>query len=137
MRFDTAEYICGIQRLRNEVFTSDAKTLCVLGENKLNAITSFICDELKARISSEEDRKCYSVIRRGSYLTIVLQGPYHWEYNTDEDELLLVKGYDGIKIVNELGEQVAHDYDIDIMVALHELKEAKQQGKLPEVPFGC
>ena len=112
MKFIEAEYILGIQRLRNEVSTEDSKTLCVLGGIKFNAITAFICDEVRAVTSSR--RRVYSVEHSEAYHKIILHGPYHWEYNQEGDEILLVKGYDGINVVNELGEPVAHDYDIDI-----------------------
>ena len=109
MKFVEAEYILGIQRLRTEVFTEDSKTLCVLGNDKLNAITLFINDETKAL----GRRRVFSVKHTGAYHKVILHGPYHWEYNTNENEILLVKGYDRINIVNELGEPVSHDYDID------------------------
>lgn len=114
MKFMQAEYILGIQRLRNEVYTEDSKTLCVLGDVKLNAITAFICDELKTINPSRARRRCYSVEHTEIYHKVILHGPYHWEYNLKDDEIILVKGYDGINVVNELGEPVARDYDIDI-----------------------
>lgn len=110
MKFDTAEYICGIQRLRNEVFTEDNKTLRVLGDDKLNAITQFIKDETKAL---GYKRRSFFVEHTEVYHKVILIGPYHFEYNLEDDEILLVKGYDGINIVNELGEPVSHDYDVD------------------------
>lgn len=130
MKFMEAEYILGIQRLRTEVYTEDSKTLCVLGNDKLNAITAFICDELKAIDPSKgRIRSCYSVEHTEVYHKVILHGPYHWEYNTNENEILLVKGYDRINVVNELGKPVAHDYDIDIMADIQKLKEMKE-GKL-------
>lgn len=110
MKFIEAEYILGIQRLRSEVYTEDNKTLCVLGSDKLNAITQFIRDEIKAL---GYKRRAFSVEHTEAYHKIILIGPYHFDYNLEEDEILLVKGYDGINIVNELGEPVSHDYDID------------------------
>ena len=109
MKFIEAEYILGIQRLRSEVYTEDSKTLCVLGNDKLNAITLFINDETKAL----GRRRVFSVERTGAYHKVILHGPYHWEYNLEDDEIILVKGYDRINIVNELGEPVSHDYDIN------------------------
>lgn len=126
MKFIEAEYILGIQRLRNEVFTEDNKTLCVLSSDKLNAITQFIKDEAKAL---GYRRRAFSVEHTEVYHKIILHGPYHFDYNLEEDEILLVKGYDGINIVNELGEPVAHDYDIDIMADIQKLKEL-MEGKL-------
>jgi hypothetical protein len=109
MKFMEAEYILGIQRLRTEVFTEDSKTLCVLGNDKLNAITQFIIDETKTL----GRRRVFSVEHTNAYHKVILHGSYHWEYNTNENEILLVKGYDRINIVNELGEPCSHDYDID------------------------
>lgn len=129
MKFKRAEYILGIQRLRNEVFTIDTKTLCVFGDDTLKGITAFICDKLKARNSSENRRRCYSVKRVGSYLTVVLHGPYHWEYSPNEEEILLVKGYNRMYVVDDLGNPVSHDYGIDIMDDIQTLKEMKE-GKL-------
>lgn len=130
MKFEEAEYILGIQRLRTEVFPEDSKTLCVLGEDRLNAITAFICDELKAISPSEVRRRgCYSVKHTEVYHKVILLGPYHFEYNLEEDEILLVKGYDRINVVNELGEPVAHDYDINVIADIQRLKELKE-GKL-------
>lgn len=126
MKFIEAEYILGIQRLRSEVYTEDSKTLCVLGEDKLNAITQFIKDETQ---TLGYKRRAYTVKHTGAYHKVILHGPYHWEYNTQEDEILLVKGYDRINIVNELGEPVAHDYDIDVIADIQRLKELKE-GKL-------
>ena len=110
MKFIEAEYILGIQRLRNEVFTEDNKTLCVLSSDRLNAITQFIKDETRAL----GRRRVFFVEHTEVFHKVILHGPYHWEYNLEDDEIILVKGYDGINVVNELGEPVAHDYDIDI-----------------------
>ena len=109
MKFIEAEYILGIQRLRAEVFTEDSKTLWVLGNDKLNTITLFINDETKDLGGG----KVFSVEHTGAYHQVILHEPYHWGYNLEDDEILLVKGYDRINIVNELGEPVSHDYDID------------------------
>ena len=109
MKFMEAEYILGIQRLRTEVFTEDSKTLCVLGNDRLNAITQFIIDETKTL----GRRRFFSVKHTNAYHKVILHGPYHWEYNTNENEILLVKGYDRINVVNEIGEPVTHDYDVD------------------------
>lgn len=111
MKFIEAEYILGIQKLRTEVFTEDNKTLYVLGNDKLNAITQFIRDEIKAL---GYKRRAFYVEHTETYHKVILNGPYHFEYNLEDDEIILVKGYDGINIVNALGEPVAHDYDIDI-----------------------
>lgn len=110
MKFMQAEYILGIQRLRNEVFTEDNRTLCVLGNDRLNAIAQFIIDETKAL---GYKRGTFSVEHTEVYHKVILYAPYHFEYNLEEDEILLVKGYDRINIVNELGEPVVHDYDVD------------------------
>lgn len=126
MKFMQAEYILGIQRLRNEVYTEDSKTLCVLGEDKLNAITKFIKDETRAL---GYRRRVFTLDTTGVYNKLKLENAYHFEYNLTDDEILLVKGYDGINIVNELGEPVAHDYDVDIMADIQKLKELKE-GKL-------
>jgi hypothetical protein len=126
MKFTEAEYILGIQRLRSEVYTEDSKTLCVLGNDKLNAITQFIKDETKAL---GYRRRAFSVEHTEVYHKVILHGSYHFEYNLEDDEIILVKGYDGINIVNELGEPVAHDYDINIMADIQRLKELKE-GKL-------
>jgi hypothetical protein len=109
MKFSQAEYILGIQRLHTEVYTEDNKTLCILGDIKYNAITQFIKDETRPL----GRRRVFSVEHTGVYHKIILQGPYHFEYNLEEDEILLVKGYDRINVVNELGEPVVHDYDIN------------------------
>lgn len=126
MKFIEAEYILGIQRLRSEVYTEDSKTLCVLGDGKLNAITQFIKDETRAL---GYRRRVFYVEHTEVYHKVILHGPYHFEYNSEGDEIILVKGYDGINIVNELGEPVAHDYDINIMADIQRLKELKE-GKL-------
>lgn len=110
MKFMQAEYILGIQRLHTEVYTEDNRTLCVLGGIKFNAITQFIKDETR----SLGRRRVFSVKHTGAYYKIILQGPYHFEYSSEENEILLVRGYDIVNVVNELGEPVAHDYDIDI-----------------------
>lgn len=123
MKFVEAEYILGIQRLRNEVFTEDNKTLCILGGYKLNAITQFITDEIKAL---GYRREAFTLDTTGVYNRLTLKGPYHFEYNLADDEILLVRGYDGINVVNELGEPVSHDYDIDIMTDIQTLKELKE-----------
>jgi S-methylmethionine-dependent homocysteine/selenocysteine methylase len=123
MKFTEAEYILGIQKLRNEVFTEDSKTLCVLGEQKLNAITAFITDEVRNHTQSK--RGAYIVERIGGYYKVKLCGSYHFEYNLEEDEILLVKGYDRINVVDELGKPVSHDYDID-MAAVKTLKEIRE-----------
>lgn len=112
MKFMQAEYILGIQRLRNEVFTEDSKTLCVLGSDKLDSIAQFIKDETRAL---GYKRRAFSVEHAEAYHKIILEGSYHFEYNLKDDEIILVKGYDGVNIVNELGEPVAHDYDIDML----------------------
>lgn len=123
MKFIEAEYILGIQRLRNEVFTEDNKTLCVAGNNKLNAITQFIKDELR---KLNYRRRAFTVDSTGAYNKVILNGPYHWEYNLEDDEIILVKGYDGINVVDELGAPVAHDYDANIMADTQKLKELKE-----------
>lgn len=120
MKFIEAEYILGIQRLRKEVFTEDNKTLCVLSSDKLNAITKFIKDETRAL---GYRRRVFTLDTTGAYNKLKLENAYHFDYNLEEDEILLVKGYDGINIVNELGEPVAHDYDINIMADIQRLKE--------------
>lgn len=107
MKFEEAEYILGIQRLRNKVYTEDSKTLCVLENDTLNAITQLL---MKLKLGR---RRVFSVEHTGVYHKVILHGPYHWEYNLNEDEIVLVKGYDRINIVNELGEPVSLDYDID------------------------
>ena len=126
MKFTEAEYILGIQRLRNEVFTEDNKTLCVLSSDRLNAITKFIKDETRAL---GYRRRVFTLDTTGAYNKLKLENAYHFEYNLADDEIILVKGYDGINIVNELGEPVAHDYDINIMADIQRLKELKE-GKL-------
>jgi hypothetical protein len=110
MKFMQAEYILGIQRLRNEVFTEDNKTLCVLSSDRLNAITKFIKDETGAL---GYRRRVFTLDTAGTYNKLKLENDYHFEYNLADDEIILVKGYDGINIVNELGEPCSHDYDID------------------------
>lgn len=110
MKFIEAEYILGIQRLRTEVYTENSKTLCILGNDKLNAITQFIKDELKAL---GYKRRAFYVEHTGVYHKIILQDSYHFEYNLEDNEIILVKGYDRINVVNELGEPVSHDYDIN------------------------
>lgn len=109
MKFTEAEYILGIQRLRNEVYTLDNKTLCVLNNDRLRAIIKFIKDETKAL---GYKRRVFT-LDTGVYNKIKLENPYHFEYNTTEDEIILLKGYDRITIVNELGEPVSCDYDVD------------------------
>lgn len=126
MKFIEAEYILGIQRLRNEVFTEDNKTLCVLSSDRLNAITKFIKDETRAL---GYRRRVFTLDTTGTYNKLRLENAYHFEYNLEDDEILLVKGYDGINVVNELGEPVAHDYDINIMADIQKLKEL-MEGKL-------
>ena len=128
MKFIEAEYILGIQRLRSEVYTEDNKTLCVLGNDKLNAITRFIKDELKAL---GYRRRAFSVEHTGVYHKIILQGSYHFECNLEDDEIILVKGYDRINIFIEIGEPVSHDYDIDSNT-IHALQmiENLKEGKL-------
>jgi hypothetical protein len=126
MKFMQAEYILGIQRLRNEVFTEDSKTLCVLGSNKLNAISQFIKDETTAL---GYKRRVFTLDTTGTYNKLKLEGSYHFQYNLGDDEIILVKGYDVIDIVNELGEPVAHDYEIDIMYDIQMLEEL-EEGKL-------
>lgn len=118
MKFIEAEYILGIQRLRSEVYTEDSKTLCVLGDGKLNAITQFIKDETRAL---GYRRRVFYVEHTEAYHKVILNGPYHFEYNLEDDEIILVKGYDGINIVNELGEPISHDYDMDSN-AMHDLQ---------------
>lgn len=110
MKFMEAEYILGIQRLRSEVYTEDSKTLCILGNDKLNAITQFIKDETRAL---GYRRRVFTLDTTGTYNKLNLENAYHFEYNLEDDEILLVKGYDRISIVNELGEPVSHDYDIN------------------------
>lgn len=112
MKFIESEYILGIQRLRNEVFTDDNKTLCVLGNGKLSAIAQFIKDETRAL---GYKRRVFTLDTTGTYNRLKLESTYHFEYNLEDDEIILVKGHDGINIVNELGEPVAHDYDIDMI----------------------
>ena len=111
MKFREAEYILGIQRLRNEVFAEDSKTLCVLGKDKLNAIIQFIKDETRAL---GYRRRVFTLDTTGTYNKLKLENAYHLDYSLEDNEIILVKGYDGISIVNELGEPVAHDYDVDI-----------------------
>ena len=111
MKFIEAEYILGIQRLRNEVFTEDNKTLCVLGGVNLNAITQFIKDETRAL---GYRRRVFTLDTTGTYNKLKLENAYHFEYNLEDDEIILVRGYDGINIVDELGEPVAFDYNIDV-----------------------
>jgi hypothetical protein len=110
MKFIEAEYILGIQRLRNEVFTEDDRTLCVLGSAKLNAITQFIEDETR---NLGYKRRVFTLDTTGTYNKLKLCRTYHFEYNLEDDEIILVKGYDGINIVNEIGEPVCYDYDIN------------------------
>lgn len=110
MKFMEAEYILGIQRLRSEVYTEDSKTLCVLGNDKLNAITQFIKDEIRAL---GYKRRAFYVEHTEVYHKVILYAPYHFEYNLEENEIILVKGYDRINVVNELGEPIVHDYDVD------------------------
>lgn len=111
MKFIEAEYILGIQRLRNEVFTEDNKTLCVLGNDKLNAITQFIKDETRAL---GYRRRVFTLDTTGTYNKLKLENAYHFEYNLEGDEIILVRGYDGINIVDALGEPISHDYDINV-----------------------
>lgn len=110
MKFTEAEYILGIQRLRNEVYTLDDRTLCVLSKDRLNAITKFIKDETR---TLGYKRRVFNLYITKGYSKIKLECPYHFEYNLANDEIILVKGYDRINIVNELGEPVSHDYDVD------------------------
>ena len=126
MKFIEAECILGIQRLRNEVFTEDNKTLCVLHSDRLNAITKFIKDETRAL---GYRRRVFTLDTTGVYNKLKLEDAYHFEYNLEDDEIILVKGYDGINIVNDLGEPTSHDYDVDIIADIQKLKELKE-GKL-------
>lgn len=123
MKFEEVEYILGIQRLRTEIYTEDSKTLCVLEDDKLNAITQFIKDEIRAL---GYKRRAFYVEHTEAYHKVILHSPYHFEYNSEGDEILLVRGYDRINIVNELGEPVSHDYDVDIIADIQRLKELKE-----------
>jgi hypothetical protein len=59
-------------------------------------------------------RNTFTVDTKGAYCRVRLSSKYHFEYNLESDEITLVAGHESISIVNELGEPVAHDYDIDI-----------------------
>lgn len=110
LRFESQESICGIERIRNEVFASDTHTLCVLDIRRLNVIASFIKDEVRL---SGHRRIRLQIDTSGIYKKIILPSIYHFECCIDSDEIILVRGYDRILVVDELGDLVYRDYDID------------------------
>lgn len=112
VKFEVAESILGIQRMNSEVFTEDSQTLCVMDEMYFYYLTTLISKEVKPYHKSRS--RVYSVERTPIYNKIKLHGAYHWEYNLEDDEIILVKGYDRMYIVDALGEPVTLNCDIDI-----------------------
>lgn len=110
LRFESQESICGIERVRNEVFASDAHTLCVLDARRLNVIAQFIRDEVQL-----SGHRCIrlQIDTSSAYKKIILPPIYHFKCCIDSDEIILVRGYDRILVVDELGDLVSRDYDID------------------------
>lgn len=112
MKINLPQEICAFSRIRTEVFTEGSQTLCVLRPKLFRSILQFMKDKLKeegytVRINT------FTVDTTGAYCKVKLNGKYHFEYNLDSNEIILVAGYESIFIVNELGEPVSHDYDID------------------------
>ena len=128
MKFDFPEEVCTIKRVRNEVFIEDDRTLCVLRPKFFRSIVMFMEDRIKAEgfVVRRDTFKCDIL---GAYNKVKLGGPYHFECNSSTDTITLVKGYERIYVVDELGRPVSHDYDIDIMADIQRLKELKE-GKL-------
>ena len=125
-----AEPIYSISRVRNVVFMSDRRTICIMGKDRLDDIFKYIHKAIK-----EDDCKRRAVLKYPApegkvYNKIVLCGPYHFEC-TKDDRIIVVRGNDFMYEVNEFGEPIPSDYDIDsnIMYDLQKLKELKK-GKL-------
>lgn len=112
MKFDFPEEICTIKRVRNEVFTEDDRTLCILRPKFFRAIVKFMKDRIKAE-GFVIRRNTFEFDTLGAYKRVKLGGPYHFECNSSTDTITLVKGYERIYVVDELGEPVSYDYDVD------------------------
>lgn len=113
MKINLPQEICAFPRIRTEVFTEDSQTLCVLRSNLFRGILQYMKDGLKEEGYTVR-RNTFTVDTTGTYCKVKLSDKYHFEYNLDSEEIILVAGYESISIVNELGEPVAHDYDIDM-----------------------
>ena len=110
IKIQKPEYIIGIPRLSSEIYTENDRTLCCIDMEDL----TFIAKAVKDAVSPGYKRRPYTLDTTGVYKRLKLEGCYHFEYNLEDNEIILVKGYTRRYIVNELGEPVTHDYDIDI-----------------------
>lgn len=106
IKFEFAEPLVAIQRVRNEVFLGDDGYLWVLSKSVKEQIQYYLrCEDIPA------DRK----LRRMVYYRIGLSDPnMHFVPNLETDEIIVMKGEDRIWVENELGEDVTPPGDLDI-----------------------
>ena len=112
MKINLPQEICAFSRIRTEVFTRDSQTLYVLRSNIFRGILQYMKDGLKEEGYTVR-RDTFTVDTAGAYCRVRLSNKYHFEYNSESDEIILVAGHESISIIDELGRPVAHDYDID------------------------
>lgn len=107
IKFEFAEPLVAIQRVRNEVFLGDDNTLWVLSKSVKEMIQYYLrCEDIPA------ERK---LRKQHAYYRIGLADPnLQFVADVENDEIIVMKGQDRIWVENELGEDVTPPSDLDI-----------------------
>lgn len=90
LRFTFAEPIVGIQRVRNEVFTSDERTIVCYDYNMMHRICGVLRDlQVNCTMNSNSE--------------IILGDDYHISLDASNlDEFYVVKGYDDMRVLDSI-----------------------------------
>lgn len=108
IKFEFAEPLVAIQRVRNEVF---------LGDDQLLWVSSLVVrDQICYYLSREGIKASTRLRRRGSafYPIGLMQSDLHFESSSDGEEIIVMKGQNRVWVENELGEDVTPPGDLDI-----------------------
>lgn len=108
IKFEFAEPIVGIQRVRNEVFLGDDGKLWVLSASVKQQIQYllWVYGVKVIKLRARKDDSVYNKIR--------LQSGYYFAPSNDGEEILVMQGEDRIWVENELGEDITPASDLDV-----------------------
>lgn len=108
IKFEFAEPLVAIQRVRNEVFLGDDGKLWVSSASVKHQIQYllWVYGVKVIKLRARKDDSVYNKIR--------LQSGYYFTPSNDGEEILVMQGEDRIWVENELGEDVTPPSDLDI-----------------------
>ena len=107
IKFEFAEPLVTIQRVRNEIFLGDDGALWVL--------SPLVKQQIEFLLMSEHiPVKRLRPRREDGYCKIHLGFMHHFDLNLEDDEIIIVKGQNRVWMENALGEDVTPEWDLGI-----------------------